>query len=156
MRTAAQELSLTTRFEADRRERAAPLVIVLDNLVLPFFIGEGCRGSLCSRFTVLCEDGKVSRWTSHCKNACGLRSICRENHLIGQQCQTFAKNRFVPEQKVAAIDHRLTSWLFCGTVPRCDATCSAVVSATLLSGVLICALLLFDCILEVSHVSSCC
>ena len=52
MRTVAHELRRTLRFEADTRERAAPLVIVLDILVLPFFICEGRRGSLCSRIVL--------------------------------------------------------------------------------------------------------
>ena len=69
MRTAAQELRHTPRCEAAIRERAAPRAIALDILVLPCFICEGRRGSLCSIFTLLCAGGKLLRWTAPCKTA---------------------------------------------------------------------------------------
>ena len=158
MRTVAQELRRTLRFKADRRERAAPLVIVLDILVPAFFFCEGRRGSLCSKFTWFCEGGKVLRWTTRCKKACELRGNCqkkhcRENCQIAQLCQTFAKNRFVPEQSVVAKDQMLTGCPICGTSQGCADTGAVDVSTTLLSEVLSCATLLVACILELPHCS---
>ena len=55
MRTAAQELRLTPRFEIDTRERAAPLAILLDVLMLICFVREGRRGgAACSAIAVSC------------------------------------------------------------------------------------------------------
>ena len=111
MRTVAHELRRTLRFEADTRERAAPLVIVLDTLVPPFFICEGRRGSLCSRFALLSDGARVLRWTTHCKNTrspLGTNQLnhSREHCLIGEKCMSFAKKRFVPEQSVMANVHK--------------------------------------------------
>ena len=74
MRTVAHELRRTLRFEADTRERAAPLVIVLDTLVPTFFICDRRRGSLCSRFALLIDGAcgrahillHVAAWSTPC------------------------------------------------------------------------------------------
>ena len=116
----AQELRRALRFETDRRERAAPLVIVLDVLVLPLFIDARRRGNLCWRFTFLCEDAGALCWTGHCKITRGLRGAKQLRHfkedcMIGQQCQSFANKRFVPEQSIVANYHTLIGCLICGT-----------------------------------------
>ena len=107
MRTAAQELRLTPRFERDTRERAAPLVILLDVLMLICFDREGRRGGASSNLSLLGQGRNGMRRTIHCIEVCEKRNNnlvnhCRENCLIGQQGTKFAKSRCVAEQNAVA------------------------------------------------------
>ena len=81
MRTAAQELRRPPRFERNIRERAAPLVILLEILALINFVREGRRGDVTLHLNFVSQD-KIE-----------LRTRCNEhfeNHdreiiCIGQQ-----------------------------------------------------------------------
>ena len=127
MRTAAQELRLTPRFERDTRERAAPLAIFLDVLMLICFVREGRRGGASSSLSLLGQGRNGMRRTIHCIEVCEKRNNnvvnhCRENCLIGgQQGTEFAKNRCVAEQNAVAKDQTLRDFLLCGISRNCDA-----------------------------------
>ena len=139
MRTAAQELRLTPRFERDTRERAAPLAILLDVLMLSCFVREGRRGGASSNLNLLGEGRSGMRRTIHCIEVCEKRNNnlvnhCRENCLVGQQGKKLAKSRWAPEQSVLGKDHILEDSPVCGTAARCGAAPSLVVSTTQLRG----------------------
>ena len=110
MRTAAQELRLTPRFEIDTRERAAPLVILLDVLMLICLVREGRRGGGSSNLHLLGQASNGMRRTIHCIEVCeernnNLVNHCRENCLVGQQGKKIAKSRWVAEQNAVAKEH---------------------------------------------------
>ena len=126
MRTAAQELRLTPRFERDTRERAAPLVILLDVLMLICFVREGRRGGASSNFKLLGQARNGIRWTIHCIDVCkkhgnNLVNHCRENCLVGLQGTKFAKSRWVAAQNAEAKDHTLKEFFLCGISSDCGA-----------------------------------
>ena len=126
MRTAAQELRLTPRFERDTRERAAPLAILLDVLMLICFVREGRRGGASSNLNLLGQGRNGMRRTIHCIEVCEKRNNnlvnhCRENCLIGQQGTKFAKSRCVAEQNAVAKDQTLRDFVLCGISSNCGA-----------------------------------
>ena len=105
IRTAVHELRRTSRFEIDTRESAAPLVIVVDTLMLFCFVRAKLRGGgfLELSFIVPCRNAVL--WSIHCIVVCEKRNSnfgnhCREICLVGQVGQKFAKSRWVVEQKV--------------------------------------------------------
>ena len=106
-RTASQWLRLTPRREADTRERAAPLVILLDVLMLMCFVLEGRSGGASSNLKMLRQGRSGVRRTIHCIEVCekhgnSLVNHCRENCLVSEQGKTFAKNRWVTSQNAVA------------------------------------------------------
>ena len=126
MRTAAQELRRTPRFEIDTRERAAPVVILLDVLMLICFVREGRRGGASSNLSLLGQGRNGMRRTIHCIEVCeehgnNLVNHCREKCLVGQQGKKFAKNRWVTAQNAVAKDHTLRDFFLCGISSNCGA-----------------------------------
>ena len=107
MRTEAQELRLIPRFEIEMRERAAPLVILLDILMLICFVREERRGVASSSLNLQGQGKKGMRRTIHCIEVCEKRDSnmtnhCREECLIGQQIKKIAKSRWIASQNAIA------------------------------------------------------
>ena len=71
MRTAVQELRAAPRREAEIRARAAPLVIVLDILVLACFVCATRRVILCLSVVLRRAGASSWRWTAHCQKRNG-------------------------------------------------------------------------------------
>ena len=129
-------------FKTNRRERTAPLDIVLDTFALPF--------SSAANVKEISAGNSACFWKTRelcAGQAVGNRTF-NEDCMIGQQRHSFAKNRFVPRQNVVANNNKLTVRVICGTSQSCDGTGAIGVSMTLLSGKLICSILFFGFIME--------